>query len=74
VFYVLRVYAARCRLLRVIIFKVIVSMFFSDGTNVAATLPLRSFLFNPTGHVLRIENYVETTARPSGNVHYRIVA
>jgi biotin carboxylase/acetyl-CoA carboxylase carboxyltransferase component/biotin carboxyl carrier protein len=62
-------FAARCWLLRVFVVEVKVSTFSSEGSNSAAYLPLRLLLFNPTGHVLRVESYVESTDRSSGNVH-----
>lgn len=61
-------YAQRCWLLRVFVVEVKVSTFSSEGTNSAAFLPLRFLLFNPTGHVLRVESYLESTDPASGNV------
>jgi biotin carboxylase/acetyl-CoA carboxylase carboxyltransferase component/biotin carboxyl carrier protein len=61
-------YAQRCWLLRVFVVEVKVSTFSSEGTGSAAFLPLRFLLFNPTGHVLRVESYLESTDPGSGNV------
>jgi biotin carboxylase/acetyl-CoA carboxylase carboxyltransferase component/biotin carboxyl carrier protein len=65
-------YAQRCWLLRVFVVEVKVSTFSSEGTCSAAFLPLRFLLFNPTGHVLRVESYLESTDPATGNV--RIVS
>lgn len=61
-------YAQRCWLLRVFVVEVKVSTFSSEGTSSAAFLPLRFLLFNPTGHVLRVESYLESTDPATGNV------
>lgn len=61
-------FAQRCWLLRVFVVEVKVSTFSSEGTNSAAFLPLRFLLFNPTGHVLRVESYLESTDPGSGNI------
>jgi biotin carboxylase/acetyl-CoA carboxylase carboxyltransferase component/biotin carboxyl carrier protein len=62
-------YAARCWLLRVFVVEVKVSTISSEGTDSAAFLPLRLLLFNPTGHVLRVESYIESTDPSTGRVH-----
>lgn len=65
-------YARRCWTLRVFVVEVKVSTFSSGGTNSAAFLPLRFLLFNPTGHMLRVESYLESTDPATGSV--RIVS
>jgi TPR repeat protein len=51
-------YTARCWLL--LVFVVEVCSFSSEGTNSAACLPFTLILFDPTGHVLRVESHVES--------------
>lgn len=61
-------YSQRCWTLRVFVVEIKVSTFSSEGTSSAAFLPLRFLLFNPTGHVLRVESYLESTDPATGNV------
>lgn len=58
-------YANRCWSLRVFGVEIKVSALIDDKTS-TAIIPLRFLLFNPTGHVLKVESYVESTDRKSG--------
>lgn len=61
-------YSTRCWLLRVFVVEIRVSTLTSEGTSSAAFLPLRFLLYNPTGHVLRVESYIESTDPSNGKV------
>lgn len=61
-------YASRCWLLRVFVVEIKVCTFSREGATSAAFLPLRFLLFNPTGHVLRVESYLESTDPGTGTV------
>jgi hypothetical protein len=50
--------AARCWLLLVFAVEVRVCTFSSEGTTSAACVSLTLILFDPTGHVLRVESLV----------------
>lgn len=59
-------YANRCWSLRVFVVEVKVPALVIDEGSPATVIPLRFLLFNPTGHMLRVETYVESTDRISG--------
>lgn len=58
-------YSARVWSLRVFVVEIKVTLLVSDGTT-SATTPLRFLLYNPTGHSLKVESYVETIDPQSG--------
>jgi hypothetical protein len=43
-------------------------LFYAEATNATEDMPLRLILCNPTGQVVHIESFVETTGHPSKNV------
>ncbi len=58
-------YSARVWSLRVFVVEIKVTLLVSDGTP-NTTIPLRFLLYNPTGHMLKVESYVETIDPQSG--------
>lgn len=59
-------YAIRCWSLRVFAVEIKVAALVVENDTPSTTIPLRFLLFNPTGHMLRVESYVESTDRNSG--------
>lgn len=59
-------YANRCWSLRVFVVEIKVPALVLENGTPSTTIPLRFLLFNPTGHMLRVESYVESTDRNSG--------
>ena len=59
-------YANRCCSLRVFVVEINVSTFMNNGIIPTSVIPLRFLLFNPTGHMLKVESYFETTDPSSG--------
>eukprot|EP00737_Agarophyton_chilense_P001387 gb/GEZJ01001557.1/.p1 GENE.gb/GEZJ01001557.1/~~gb/GEZJ01001557.1/.p1 ORF type:complete len:2331 (-),score=312.23 gb/GEZJ01001557.1/:1422-8057(-) len=67
-------YANRCWSLRVFAVEIRVpALVVSKGTS-ASIIPLRFLLFNPTGHVLRVESYVETVDPNTGEERFVTVS
>ena len=59
-------YSSRCWSLRVFAVEIKVLTLAAEAGRHASTIPFRFLLFNPTGHNLRVESYVETIDRKSG--------
>lgn len=59
-------YANRCWSLRVFAVEIKVPALVSDEAGGSSVIPLRFLLFNPTGHMLRVESYVESTDPNTG--------
>lgn len=58
-------YAARCWSLRVFVVEIKVSAMVTD-VSPSTSVPLRFLLYNPTGFMLKVESYVETTDPQTG--------
>lgn len=54
-------FATRIWNLRVFVVEIKIAAIVSDHPSSTATIPLRFLLFNPTGHMLKVESYVEKT-------------
>ncbi len=59
-------YASRLWNLRVFVVEIKVTAIINDGSLPSTTIPLRFLLYNPTGHMLKVESYVETTDPVTG--------
>eukprot|EP00178_Gracilaria_changii_P014241 TRINITY_DN402_c0_g1_i1.p1 TRINITY_DN402_c0_g1~~TRINITY_DN402_c0_g1_i1.p1 ORF type:complete len:2462 (+),score=353.38 TRINITY_DN402_c0_g1_i1:1194-8579(+) len=59
-------YANRCWSLRVFAVEIRVPALVVTEDTSASIIPLRFLLFNPTGHMLRVESYVETVDPKTG--------
>lgn len=59
-------YANRCWSLRVFVVEIKVPALVADENTPSTMIPLRFLLFNPTGHMLKVESYVESTDRNTG--------
>lgn len=60
-------YAGRCWSLRVFAVEVKVPALVMENARPPSVVPLRFLLFNPTGHMLRVETYVESPDRNTGS-------
>lgn len=59
-------YAARCWSLRVFAVEIKVPALVLDESGESTMIPLRFLLSNPTGHMLKVESYVESRDRYTG--------
>lgn len=59
-------FATRLWNLRVFVVEIKVITIVADDAPTAAAIPLRFLLFNPTGHMLKVESYAEKTDPVSG--------
>lgn len=72
--HMLQVYAARCWILRVLAVEIKVPDLVITNDIPTSIIPLRILLFNPTGHILRFESYVETSGPNTGDERLVIIS
>lgn len=59
-------YAARCWSLRILVVEIKVSALVVEDGTPSTIIPLRFRLYNPTGHMLKVESYVESADHNTG--------